>query len=92
MEKQYIEGFRNVLRRLKANSNYERYNSICSKPCNADEERIWVLCQKFWPQLYSDRNVSIEKYVANNCLDEGTAQKYLAEIHELLDKLGWERN
>lgn len=91
MEKSYIEDFRNILRRLKANSNCERYNSICTKPCNADEERIWALCQKFWPQLYSDRNIIIEKYVANDCYDERTAQKYLAEIHELLDKLGWEK-
>ena len=91
MEKQYIEGFRDVLRRLKADSNRERYNSICTRTCNADEERIWVLCQKFWPQLDSDRNIIIDKYVANDCYDERTAQKYLAEIHELLDKLGWEK-
>lgn len=91
MEKSYIEDFRNILRRLKANSNCERYNSICTKLCSADEERIWALCQKFWPQLYTDRNIDIDKYVANNCLDEKTAQKCLAEINELLDKLGWEK-
>ena len=90
MEKPYVNGFRNVLRRVKAQNNCERYNSICN-PCSADEERIWVLCQKFWPQLYADRNIDIDKYVANNCLDEKTAQKYLFEIHELLDKLGWEK-
>lgn len=91
MEKPYVNSFRNVLRRVKAQNNCERYNSICTNPCGADEERIWVLFQKFWPQLYTDRNIDIDKYVANNCLDEKTAQKYLAEIHELLDKLGWEK-
>ena len=91
MEKPYVNDFRNVLRRVKAQNNCERYNSICTNPCGADEERIWVLCQKFWPQLYTDRNIDIDKYVANNCLDEKTAQKYLFEIHELLDKLGWEK-
>lgn len=92
MDKSYVEGFRNVLRRLNANSNCKRYNSICTKPCNADEERIWTLCQKFWPQLYYNRSVSIEKYVANTYLDERTEQKHLDEIHELLDKLGLEKN
>ena len=90
--KTYINGFRNVLRRVKAQNNCERYNSICTNPGNADEERIWFLCQKFWPKLYTDRNIDIDKYVANNCLDEKTAQKHLAEIHELLDKLGWEKS
>jgi len=89
MEKAYVEGFRNILKRLKADSNRERYNAICSRPCNKEEERIWKLCEKFWPQSYSDRNVIIDEYVANEHLDERTAQQYLKELSYLLDKLGW---
>jgi len=92
MEKSYIEGFRNVLRRLNATNNSERYTAICTQICNPDEERVWILCQKFWPQVYSARTISIDKYVANDCLDEKIALKYIKEIHELLDKLGWEKN
>ena len=78
------------MRRLKAESNCERYYCICTQRCNADEERIWQLCQKFWPQEYFDRDVSIEEYVANDCLDEQTAKRYLKELSDLLDKLGWD--
>lgn len=89
--KTYVEGFRNILRRLKAESNRNKYNDICNKCNNADEERVWQLCQKFWPQAYSDRNVSIDEYVANDNLDEQTAQRYLKELSDLLDKLGWDQ-
>ena len=90
MEKSYAEGFRNILRTLKSTDNSERYRAICTPPCTADEDRIWYLCERFWPRAHSDRDVSIEKYVANDCLDESVAWKYLEEINELLDKLGWE--
>lgn len=89
--KTYVDGFRNILRRLKAESNQKKYNDICTRCNNADEERVWQLCQKFWPQTFSDRNVNIDKYVANDSLYEQTAQRYLKELSDLLDKLGWDQ-
>lgn len=91
MERNYVDDFKNVLRRLYAPSNSARYNSICSGRGNADEERVWSLCQVFWPPFYTPGNAIIDNYVGNNCLDDGTAQKYITEIQELLDKLGWEK-
>jgi hypothetical protein len=84
------ELFRDVLRRMKSKGNYERYNSICTKPCNDDEERIWALCEHFWPKEYSKRQLDIGQYVINEELDPTMAKKYIAELQELLDKLGWE--
>lgn len=91
MEKSYIEEFRSILRRLKASSNCERYNSICTKPSNADEKRIWKLCEAFWHPDYEQRTSDIEKYEPNPNLDSTTAEKYLKELTQLLDKLGWNK-
>lgn len=90
MEKAYEKGFRDVLSRMKADSNRERYNNICVETRNSDEERIWELCQKFWPKEDSDRKENIEDYVVNPCLDERNANRELRELNELLDKLGWD--
>lgn len=42
MEKPYVNDFRNVLRRLNTHNNSKRYNSICTNPCNTDEERMMI--------------------------------------------------
>ena len=89
--KKYIEGFRNVLRRLTADSNRDRYNAICTQPCNKDEVRICSLCKKIWPKDYGDRNSNINEYVAYEGLEDFMAKEYLEEINVLLDKLGWEK-
>lgn len=91
MEKAYCEAFRNILRRIMADSNRERYRAICQHTCNKDEERIWQLCEHFWPKAYSDRSLNIEEYHPNNELDEFTAKRYIIELNDLLDKLGWEK-
>lgn len=80
MENTYVNGFRDVLSRMKDESNREKYNSICVRTHNADEERIWELCQKFWPQDYSDRKENIEEYVVNTSLDVAMANRYLQEL------------
>lgn len=91
MENTYVKGFRDVLSRMKDESNREKYNSICVRTHNEDEERIWELCQKFWPQDYSDRKENIEEYVVNTSLDVAMANRYLHELNDLLDKLGWNK-
>ena len=89
MEKEYVAEFRKILKRMKADSNSERYHDICIRCHNEDEERIWELCEKFWPNEYAKRNVSIDEYVANEDLDPDLARKYIKEVTDLLDKLGW---
>ena len=91
MEKEYFESFRNILRRVKADSNREKYQAICSRTQSDDEERIWYLCKAFWPELRIWENINIDKYVPNASLDEAKAEEYICEIHNLLDKLGWKR-
>lgn len=66
MYNSYCEVFRNILRRIMADSNRERYRAICQHTCNKDEERIWQLCEHFWPKAYSDRSLNIEEYHPNN--------------------------
>lgn len=89
MGKKYVEEFRKILKRMTADSNSERYHDICICCHNEDEERIWELCEKFWPNEYAKRNVSIDKYTANEDLDPNLAQKHIDELTNLLDKLGW---
>ena len=91
MEKPYCDAFRNILRRIMADSNRERYKAICQHICNKDEERIWQLCEYFWPKAYSDRSLNIEEYHPNNELDEFIAKRHIVELNYLLDKLGWEK-
>lgn len=90
MAKPYVEGFRNILRRIKADTNIERYQSIFTQTTNDDEKRLRELCQKFWPKRYSDRDVDIDEYIASDGIDERIAQKNIAEITCILDKLGWD--
>ncbi len=47
MEKDTIAAFRDILRRIYLKENSEKYQLICTKVCNADEERIWQLCKAF---------------------------------------------
>ena len=89
MEKEYVEEFRKILKRIKAVSNSERYHDICIRCHNEDEERIWELCEKFWPNGYAKKNVSIDEYIANENLDPDLAREYIKELTALLDKLGW---
>ena len=91
MEREYTEAFRNILRRLNLEANCERYSAICVHPDTDKEKRVWQLCEKFWPRVYSDRDVDADKYVVNDSLDERMARKYIQEIETLLDELGWAR-
>ena len=90
MEKSYIEDFRNILRRVKSESNQERYNNLFTSEITDEERRLLNLFQKFWPDEYLKRTVSIDEYVANSNVDKKLAQKHIQEMHKLLDLLGWE--
>ena len=50
MQKDTVTAFRNVLRRIYAKENKEKYHLICTKTSNQDEERIWELCKAFCTQ------------------------------------------
>ena len=89
MQKDTVTAFRNVLRRIYAKENKTKYDLICTKINNPDEERIWELCEAFWHPEYSCRTSDIEKYEPNPSLDDATAKRYLKELTQLLDKLGW---
>ncbi len=89
MEKDTVVAFRDVLRRIYAKENIEKYHSICTKTCCEDEERVWKLCEAFWPAEYSDRTSDIDNYEPNPNLDNVTARRYINELNQLLDKLGW---
>lgn len=52
MQKDTVTAFRNVLRRIYAKENKEKYHLICTKTSNQDEERIWELCKAFWHPEY----------------------------------------
>ena len=56
----YKERFRNISRRLKSKSNWERYNAICTLPQNDDEQRVWTICREFWEN--NKVPLSIENY------------------------------
>ena len=89
MEKEVIQAFRNILKRIYAKENSEKYNSICAKTRSEDEERVWKLCEAFWHPDYAHRTSDIEKYEPNPSLDDATAKRYLEELTQLLNKLGW---
>lgn len=89
MDKEQIQAFRDVLKRIYAKENSEKYRSICIKTCNEDEKQIWKLCKAFWHPDYEQRTSDIEKYEPNPNLDNATAKRYLKELTQLLDKLGW---
>lgn len=52
MEQEIIQSFRNILKRIYAKENSEKYRSICIKTCNEYEERVWTLCEAFWHPNY----------------------------------------
>ena len=81
--------FRRILKRMYLPENDEKRRLICTKTCNEDEERVWKLCRAFWPTENGQTEFSIEEYVPNQQLDRATAKRYIKELDELLDKLGW---
>lgn len=85
-----IDEFRSILKRIQSPTNSEKYHSICIKTCSEDEERLWKLCEAFWPPEYKCQTPDIEKTMPNPNLDHITAKRYINEINELLDKLGWQ--
>ena len=90
MSKQEVtEAFRDILRRIKSEENKDRYNSLGIRTTSESEERIWTLCEKFWPAEYEARKENIDDYIINENLDLMMAKRYLAELEELLDSLGW---
>lgn len=89
MDKEVTQAFCNILKRIYAKENSEKYNLICVKPLNEDEERVWQLCESFWHPDYDHRTSDIEKYEPNPNLDNATAKRHITEITQLLDKLGW---
>lgn len=90
MEQEVIQAFRNILKRIYAKENSERYNSICIKTRNEDEDRVWEICKAFWHPDYAHRTSDIENYEPNPNLDNAIAKRYLKELTQLLDKLGWQ--
>lgn len=92
METAYANRFRNILRRLTAPENSEKYNAICTLPMTDDENRIWELCQKFWPEGSPGAHLNIEEYKVNDIYDDFTANRYLSELETLLDKHGWKKD
>lgn len=91
MEQETIQSFRNILKRIYAKENSEKYRSICIKTRNEDEERVWSLCEAFWHPDYEQRTSDSEKYVPNPYLDNAKAKRYIQELNDLLDKLGWDK-
>lgn len=89
MDVLYQEPFRQILRRIYAPSNQKRYQSIFAKRENEDEERLYFLCQKFWSP--ENQVLDIESYIVNDTLNAQTAMRDIAEIKQLLDKLGWKK-
>ena len=85
-----INEFRSILKRIYSPENSEKYRLICTKTCNEDEDRIWKLCEAFWHPEYKYRTSDIEKYEPNPNLDHITAKRYIKELNQLLDKLGWQ--
>ena len=84
----YKERFRNILKRLKSDSNKARYNAICTLTQNDDEQRVWAICRKFWGN--NEAPLDIENYDVKD-LDATYAKRLLNELESLLDKLGWEK-
>ena len=82
--------FRSILKRMYSPKNSEKYRLICTKTCNEDEDRIWKICEAFWHPEYQYRTSDIEKYVPNPNLEYVTAKRYIKELNQLLDKLGWQ--
>lgn len=91
MEPSYSNAFRAILKRLKAESNYQRYTAINTLANSDDEEQLWSLCKKFFPENISVKSLDIAKYCVRDNLDEHLAFRYIKEIEMLLDKLGWEK-
>lgn len=88
MNKKTISEIRRVFTRIKSESNSERYNLSNTHVLN-DEERLWELCKKFWSEDRCTTPLD-ENYKPNSELDDLTARRYIIELEELLDKLGWE--
>lgn len=82
----YKERFRNILKRLKSDSNTARYNAICTLTQNDDEQRVWGICREFWGN--NEAPLNIENYDVKD-LDAAYAKRLLNELESLLDKLGW---
>ena len=76
MQQDTAIAFRQILKRIYAEANKEKYHLICTKTSNQDEERIWELCKAFWYPEYSCRTSNIEAYEPNLSLDDVTAQRY----------------
>lgn len=84
------EAFRCILKRIYSEENKIKYDAICTQHGNEEENRIWKICERFWPKEY-ERRLDIEKYPINDCLDDATAQKLLVELEQLLDHQGWKK-
>lgn len=80
MQKDTVTAFHNVLRRIYAKENKEKYHLICTKTSNQDEERIWELCKAFWHPEYLCRTSDIEKYEPNPSLDDATASFFYTQL------------
>ena len=89
MRQETRKEFVKILHRIYSVDNREKYRLINIKTNNSDEERVWQLCGEFWHPDYSHREHNIDDYEINPNLDEIMARKYIKELNELLDKLGW---
>lgn len=90
MENDKILAFENILSRIYSKENEEKYNLLATGICNEDEARIWELCEKFWFHPDSSyRTYNGKDYKLNHNLDNNMAKRYINELTQLLDKLGW---
>ncbi len=90
MDKNILSDFKELLRRMYSNENYKKRRKISTELCNDDETRIWEICKHFWNTDYSQRSLDIEQFEPDPELDDLKAKRYIKELTELLDKLGWE--
>lgn len=81
--------YRDILRRIYAEENYERLRVFHNPDCSDDEDRIWDICSNLWPKDISQRTFIIDQWEIDPAMDDLTAKRYLKELELLLNKLNW---
>jgi len=90
VSEQTSKAYMDLLRRLYSTENYERRCALYNPNRSDDEERIWVICSKFWPQDGVQQTFVGDQQEVNPSLDDMTARRYISELKQLLDKLNWD--
>lgn len=81
--------FKEILKRIHLEDNYDKRCGLFSPAHSDKEQRIWDICKAFWPVNYADRIFFIDKYIPNQDLDDPLAKRYIEELTSLLDELEW---